>query len=501
MPRRIAAAVTAVTAALTLGVGAAVTFHGAATTTPAAADAGNLVRNPGFETGTSSWKTTGSPDGLLLRVAGGHSGSYAARTGTRVASTVVLNDDPNTVASTTAGATYAATAWLRTWADRPLTLRLREVPATGQTLDTAATTVTAPDGQWHQLTLTYVAQRDGSMLDLSVIGQDFPAGQWFLTDDVALTVTQPYTVSSTLVPSRGLWFGVAPNPLHGESWDQALVDFEATIGRRVGIAHYYHRGTQLFPTAIEVQRADEGRLLLENWRPENGNTWAAVSRGASDPLIDQLAAHITSTFVRPFFLAIHGEPEDEVNATAGSGYTAADFAAMYRHVITRLRADGATNVVSVLDLTGNPKWGAQSWFGQLYPGGDVVDWLAEDPYVIGPPGGWYDTDYARTVDRTFPTYTSWPGFYSWAGQVAPDKPIMLAEWGIDDPAGYPSWKPNRVAQFAATLATSYPRVKALVYWNSGAFNPVGTTRVDSSAASLDAFRRLTAAPILNPALP
>lgn len=501
LSRRAVAALAAGALAVPAGLGVLSSTGSSSASSATSTSSSNLVTNPGFESGTADWRVTGTPDGSLTRVTTPHTGSYAGQAVTRVGSTLVVNDSPNTVASTTAGATYSASVWVRASSQRTVSLRLREVPTPGVTLDSAAAWITLPDSAWHRLSVDYVARQDGSMIDASVLGINFRAGQSFLVDDVTLTEPQPYSVSATLVPSRGIWFGVAPNPLHGESWDQALTEFEQTIGRRVGIAHYYHRGAQLFPTAVERQRADEGRLLLENWRPENGNSWAAVAGGASDALVDSLAAHIKATFDRPFFLAIHGEPEDEVRPTAGSGYTAGDYAAMYRHVITRLRDRGVTNVVSVLDLTGNPKWGAQPWFDQIYPGGDVVDWLAEDPYVIGPPGGWYDTDYAGTVDRTFPSYPGWPGFYTWATRVAPDKPIMLAEWGIDDPAGYPAWKPGHVDQLAAALASSYPRVKALVYWNQHRFDPVGVTRVDSSAAALDAFRRFAAAPVLNPPLP
>jgi hypothetical protein len=274
------------------------------------------------------------------------------------------------------------------------------------------------------------------------------------------------------------------------------------MGRTAGIAHYYHRGTQLFPSAKEIARAREAgkrRLLLENWRPENGYSWAQVANGAVDGLIDQEAAYIKANFPERFFLAIHGEPEDEVIQTSGSGYTAADFRAMFRHVILRLRADGVTNVVSVVDYTGNPKWGSMSWFDDMYPGNDVVDWLAEDPYIIGPEGGWYDNDYDHFVNRTFPGY-SFPGFYTWAGRIAPGKPIMISEWGVDELSTDSTWKAGKFANFSGH-ASDYPLVKALVYWNSNSFNPVGTTRIDSSSASLDAYRKLSHLAALNPPVP
>ena len=56
---------------------------------------------------------------------------------------------------------------------------------------------------------------------------------------------------------------------------------------------------------------------------------------------------------------------------------------MYRHVVLRLKADGVTNAIYVMDYMGYSKWGEQSWFNDLYPGDDVVDWIAYDPYSTG----------------------------------------------------------------------------------------------------------------------
>ena len=281
--------------------------------------------------------------------------------------------------------------------------------------------------------------------------------------------------------------------------DQALVNYESTIGRTVDIAHYYHRGTQLFPTASEIARARQSgahRLLLENWKPENGSSWAAVAAGAQDSEIDAEAAYIKANFSEKFFLSVHHEPDDEVIDSAGSGFMAADYRAMFRHVVLRLRADGVDNIVTVMDYTGSPKWGSQSWFDQMYPGDDVVDWLAEDPYVVGPAGGSFDSNYDQMVNRQFAGY-SFPGFYDWAYTIGGDKPIMLAEWGVDDPAADPGYKAAKFNYIASHLA-DMPRVKALVYWNSNTFPNVGTTRVDSSASALAAFRSLGSLPVLNP---
>ncbi len=301
------------------------------------------------------------------------------------------------------------------------------------------------------------------------------------------------TVSALLVPSCGVWWGIGPNPLGSESWDQSLTNFENQQGRLSDVLHYYHVGTGLFPTANEINRTHEGgetRLLMENWKPELGHTWAQVAAGvpAVDTEIDNEAAYLKSHFTTKFFLSIHHEPEDEVIPTAGSGYTAADYAAMYRHVVLRLKADGVTNAVYVMDYMGYWKWGEQSWFNSLYPGDAVVDWIAYDPYSTG------SGTFASMVNAK--DGTKWPGFYTWATTVHPGKPLMLGEWGVTEVSSNANGKAN----FFNTMPNyekSFPAIKALLYWNAAGY----PTRIDSSPQSLAAFQQLAKNPLYNTPLP
>lgn len=305
-------------------------------------------------------------------------------------------------------------------------------------------------------------------------------------------------VGTKLTPKCGTWWGVAPNPLAGESWDRALTNFENQIQRPVNIVHYYHSSGQLFPTASEIARANQPgkeRLLLINYKPEGGKTWAQVAAGAQDQRLNQLAAYIKANFNQPFFLTIHHEPEEEVKPTAGSGYTAQDYRAMYRHVVLRLRAQGATRIVTVMNYIGLPKWGSQPWFENLYPGNDVVDWIAYDPYIFG--SGSYWGPVSDLFNRKFPEYPKWPGFYSWATQFAPGKPLMLAEWGVGEQPGNPAGKPD-FFKALGSQAKNWPAVKAMVYWNAAADRTVGATRIDSTTASLQAYRNTGLMPYFNP---
>ena len=295
-----------------------------------------------------------------------------------------------------------------------------------------------------------------------------------------------------------MWIGGDPGGFApGLPHDVALAQFEGEIDRTVDIVHSYHVGAERFPTSTEIAEATQpgaNRMLLINWKPELGDTWAQVAAGDPrvDANIDQEAAYIKAHFASKFFLAIHHEPENEVIETPGSGYTASDYAAMYRHVEDRLRSDGVTNIVYVMNYMGYYKWGLQSWFTQLYPGNGYVDWISWDPYTQGATAG---DDFSKLMNTPS---GSWPGFYNWATSFAPGKPLMLSEWGVRTS---PTVAPDRKPWFFGTVATelsSYPALKALVYFDSYAG---GTTPLATSPQAAEAFALLANQPVFGAAVP
>jgi beta-mannanase len=265
-------------------------------------------------------------------------------------------------------------------------------------------------------------------------------------------------------------------------------EFEQKSGRNHQIYHAYHRGKELFPTPMEVTLAREPgqeRLLFLNWKP-TGMSWARIASGEYDPVIDRLAAHIVRTFPEPFYLTIHHEPENDVNAQSGSGNTARDYAAMYRHVVERLRAQGVTNAVTVMVYMSYIPWLVQPWFKDLYPGDDVVDWIGWDVYAYSE-GNYGYGDFVEMVNRTR-SGVSWPGFYTWAVHTFPDKPFMLAEWGVWHAAINPGHKPWFFHTVADELAL-FPRIKAMVYFDSP--HAEGRdSRIDVTPEAVEAYRDL-----------
>ena len=300
-----------------------------------------------------------------------------------------------------------------------------------------------------------------------------------------------------LVPSCNVLWGAAAGGFTKLPRDQELRTWEKLSGRTSTIFHTYHKGDEKFPTKAEIAMTQDPahpRVLLLNWRVEYGSTWANVAAGRLDKRIDAFAARVKATYHKKFFLVLNHEPEDDVRPNAGSGMTAKDFRASFRHVIQRLRAEGVTNMVSVVAYMGNEKWMAQPWWKDLYPGDDVVDWVGLDSYVSAEQGYYHHGMFGDLLDRRAPHGA---GFYDWAVRNHKSKPVMLAEWGVYHRVGRVT---DKSAQYNSVLPelAKRPAIKAIVYFDTkkDAFGDRDIS-ISSSARSLGAFRKLAASPRFN----
>lgn len=312
------------------------------------------------------------------------------------------------------------------------------------------------------------------------------------TPSASPTVPWECVVGPRLVPECGALWGVAPGAHTRRDRGDALLDFEELVGKPQLIYHAYHRGDQIFPTPEQIALARDPanpRILLLNWKPL-GVTWAQIAKGdrQTDGYLHQLAEHIKRTFPEPFFFTVHHEPENDVREHSYSGMRATDYAAAFRYVIKFLRAQGVTNLVSTMCYMAYTPWNVKPWFDDLYPGDDVVDWVAWDIYAYSDPGYGFG-DFAEMMNRDAGDEPGWPGFYNWAARTFPDKPLMLAEWGV--------WFSGRNPDHHATFFESarlqlelFPRVKAYVYFESP--DAEGRdSRVHNTALGLDAFQRFS----------
>ena len=308
----------------------------------------------------------------------------------------------------------------------------------------------------------------------------------------------PCRTGVKLVPTCGVLWGVAPGAFTDQRGVRALTAFEEKTERHQDIYHAYHRGTkQLFPTTQEIAIARQHgreRILFLNWKP-TGASWAAIARGdrRTDAFLDRLAAHINRTFPEQFFFAVYHEAEDNVRPKPGSGYTAEDYAAMFRHVVRRLRAHGVDNLVTVLVHMAYVPHTSKSWFDDMYPGDDVVDWIGFDTYAYSDPGYGHG-DFAELLNRRSGSRPRWPGFYNWAVEEHPDKPLMVAEWGVWSSRKYPDHKAEFYREVGRQIGR-FRNIRAMVHFDTPYNQDGRDSSVDSTPDALAAYRWLGRLPV------
>jgi hypothetical protein len=307
------------------------------------------------------------------------------------------------------------------------------------------------------------------------------------------------TVSAELVPSCGAWWGVTPVVGNRQDPTSAVHAFESQTGRTVNIYHGYHSGAQLFPTQGEIALTREPgkrRMLILNWKPDVSLTWRQIASGAADAQIAREAAYLKANFNSKFWLVIHHEPEDEVRTAPGSGHTAADYRAMFQHVVTEFRKDGARKILFTMVYMGFTGYMIKPWFKDLYPGDRYVDWIGFDPFAKS-----NIKDFSNLMNKVAEPQQQlgFPGFYDYANKNLPGKPLMLSEWAVLETPGDPGRKATFFKSVAAQFA-DYPRIKAMSYYDADHAENMpagGNTKIDASPGALQAFRALGKRPEFN----
>ncbi len=153
-------------------------------------DRGRPVEQPGRQPGVrGGHRPVGQGDvaaNTLSRVAGGHSGDWAAEVSNTVAGGACgLDDKPNWVSFTQAGA-YTVSIWVRS--DTPgLTVKLRVREYASGVLQGSITSSLALTSSWQQVTAVYTPVTPGSSLDVETFTSGSPVGVCFQADDVSIT--------------------------------------------------------------------------------------------------------------------------------------------------------------------------------------------------------------------------------------------------------------------------------------------------------------------------
>ena len=234
------------------------------------------------------------------------------------------------------------------------------------------------------------------------------------------------------------------------------------------------------------------RTPLVTWEPWRGPV-AAGDQPANDPafslariLAGEFDAYIQGWLSELATLPgrVYLRPLHEMNGNwypwcgTTNGNDADDYVLVWRHLRSLADRVGVRNVtwvwspyvVSVPDTDANA-------LEAYYPGDDYVDWVGLDGYNWGLSQSWsqwqefdeiFGAAYRRVVALT-------------------RRPVMLAELGASETGGS---KAGWISRTFAGIALRYPRIEAVVWFD---VDKECDWRIDSSPASLDAFRSAVAA--------
>jgi Glycosyl hydrolase family 26 len=300
------------------------------------------------------------------------------------------------------------------------------------------------------------------------------------------------TSGGVQLPTDGALFGVHLKLDEHNGFDrrQAMVDFEALVGRKMAIDREFYNWDDAWPVADDEWSRDQGRILYFSWDPileSNGQCvgWANIANGQYDAQIDAQAAAVIA-FGAPVIFSFAHEP---TTAPPGGGTCGepTDYIAAWQHFHDRWVADGVTNVTWALTFT------AQSFdrgtAEGFYPGDAYIDVVAADGY------NWFGCPHHRGPWRTFEQI--FDPFYQFG--VDHGKQLIVAEYGggedPNDAFGKAKWFTD-----GADVLKSWPLIKGIAYFNVGGGGTCARY-VDSSPESLEAFQTNGADPYFNPPPP
>ncbi|MEO6788661.1 MAG: glycosyl hydrolase [Chthoniobacteraceae bacterium] len=333
--------------------------------------------------------------------------------------------------------------------------------------------------------------------------------------------------SRLAVPGHGIYAGAYAD--FGDREDDVTLEkieaFEAMVGKHQAIlASSSYWGEQSFPKTNLKIIARHNSIPLVFWSPwdrpyKEGTgpdkySLRRIIGGEHDAYIDRWADG-AKEHAGPIMVSFCNEmngawfPWSGVNYGAGKGIPGTKperyegpelFKQAWRHVVDRVRARGADNVIWVFHTMDfsmpNDDWNLAA---QYYPGADYVDWMGFSLY-----GNQFVSDHTWAP---FFDLIDWP--YKELTLLDPKKPIMLCEWGVGefpkvgDKGGW-----IRDGFRLMSDEKKFPRLKAAVFWherwqnsadevdestkeNAGTYSDL---RVNSSPGALDAYRKGVASP-------
>jgi hypothetical protein len=316
------------------------------------------------------------------------------------------------------------------------------------------------------------------------IGQPTPAPRPVATPNPTAKPT-PKLLPPPPPPTKGpLALGV----WSGQPWQPGSLDaLKSLLGRNPKVFLTYVGWNRPFYCSDEQQIANRGASHVLTWEP-TGYTPKAIASGAGDTFIRAWAKGAKACGIRIYLRPMHEMNGDWYPWGRGvNGNTPTDFVNAWRHMHNLFVAEGATNVKWV--WSPNVRYGRNYPFADLYPGSAYVDWLALDGYNWG-----LDSHLGQPSWQSFEQIFG--ASYREITALAPGKPLMIAETASTENGGI---KAQWILQTFLYDAPKYPVVRAMIWFNQA--DGASNFKINSSAASLAAFRQVLSSATFSGRLP
>jgi len=254
----------------------------------------------------------------------------------------------------------------------------------------------------------------------------------------------------------------------------ALDRYESMVGSKPDIVMNYSNVTDPLLTTTDIKNLEaRGEAPMVTWQLYKSG-WSGPTISLSDIANGRYDSYLRDSADLakglPFDVMIRFGHEMNGDWYPWSGQPSA-YRAAWRHIVTVFRQRGATNVKWV--WSPNVDQGSYP-FAQYFPGDSWVDYVALDGYNWGKSG--VGVNQWQTLSQVFSSS------YRQITQLS-SKPVIIAETSSSELGGNKAaWIRDGLLK---TIPQQFPRVRAVVWFDRSMEQD---WRVDSSQASLDAYR-------------
>ena len=275
----------------------------------------------------------------------------------------------------------------------------------------------------------------------------------------------------------------------GAPEDASVLDsYAAMVGRKPDIVMDYSNFTEPLLTSREVSNlSSRGETPLVSWQ-----LYKSGYSGSTVPL-SEIAAGRYDTYLKKAADEAKAMPFNEILIRFGHemngnwyGWSGdpTDFVAAWRHVVSVIRGQGATNVKFV--WSANVDNGSYP-FAAYFPGDEYVDYVGLDGYNWGTAG--VGVNKWQSLEQVFSSS------YKQLTQMS-TKPVIITEVSSSEIGGSKAaWIREG---FLQTIPQQFPRIAAVVWFDR---NQEEDWRINSSEASLQAYREVVASSLYGGTVP